>query len=95
MAYSPSPSTAPQSPHLSGLRSATSVIVEQEKYLSELLGERQKLSPFVPVLPHLYRLLNHDVRFNTALLNTKLAKFARWHYSKEDHEGGYSYREVS
>ncbi|RZS26389.1 hypothetical protein BHM03_00059722 [Ensete ventricosum] len=27
-------------------------------YLSELLAERQKLSPFVPVLPHCYRLLN-------------------------------------
>ncbi|KAK9046208.1 hypothetical protein V6N11_052105 [Hibiscus sabdariffa] len=29
-----------------------------EKYLSELLAERHKLSPFVPVIPHTYRLLN-------------------------------------
>ncbi|GFY99242.1 RNA-binding KH domain-containing protein [Actinidia rufa] len=57
MAYSPSPS-APHSPHIGGLRSATTVFVEQEKYLSELLAERNKLSPFVPVLPHSYRLLN-------------------------------------
>ncbi|RWW25593.1 hypothetical protein GW17_00010059 [Ensete ventricosum] len=31
MAYSPSPSTAPQSPHISGMRSASSALVEQEK----------------------------------------------------------------
>lgn len=34
MAYSPSPSTAPHSPHIAGLRSATSALVEQEKYAS-------------------------------------------------------------
>jgi hypothetical protein len=28
------------------------------RYLSELLGERQKISPFMAVLPHCYRLLN-------------------------------------
>ncbi|XP_062169227.1 KH domain-containing protein At4g26480 isoform X2 [Alnus glutinosa] len=62
MAYSPSPSpSAPPSPHLSGLRTASSVaaaIVDQEKYLSELLAERHKLTPFMPVLPHACRLLN-------------------------------------
>ncbi|XP_072969319.1 KH domain-containing protein At5g56140-like isoform X2 [Typha angustifolia] len=57
MAYSPSPSTTPHSPHLSGIRSLS----EQEKYLSELLVERQKLNPFVPVLPHSYRLLNQGI----------------------------------
>ncbi|OMP06918.1 hypothetical protein COLO4_07780 [Corchorus olitorius] len=62
MAYSPSPS-APHSPHLSGLRSAaaaasSAALLDQEKYLSELLAERHKLSPFMPVLPHTYRLLN-------------------------------------
>ncbi|XP_073117977.1 KH domain-containing protein At5g56140-like isoform X2 [Elaeis guineensis] len=60
MPYSPSPSTAPQSPHISGIRSATSAFVEQEKYLAELLAERQKLSPFTSVLTHCYRLLNQD-----------------------------------
>ncbi|KAK9269489.1 hypothetical protein L1049_001264 [Liquidambar formosana] len=74
MAYSPSPSTAPHSPHLTGLRSATSALVEQEKYLSELLAERQKLSPFMPVLPHSYRLLNQAeiLRVTTLLGNTSV-----------------------
>ncbi|OVA19698.1 K Homology domain [Macleaya cordata] len=73
MAYSPSPSTAPHSPHISGIRSATTALVEQEKYLSELLAERQKLSPFVPVLPHSYRLLNQEIlRITTMLGNASL-----------------------
>uniref|UniRef100_A0A6N2LCK0 K Homology domain-containing protein n=1 Tax=Salix viminalis TaxID=40686 RepID=A0A6N2LCK0_SALVM len=62
MAYSPSPS-APHSPHISGLRSSTAssaLVVEQEKYLSELLAERLKISPFMHVLPNIYRLLNQD-----------------------------------
>ncbi|XP_071725725.1 KH domain-containing protein At5g56140 [Rutidosis leptorrhynchoides] len=67
MAYSPSPS-APHSPHLAGIRSAATAIVEQEKYLSELLSERNKLSPFVPVLPQCYRLLNQEILRVTTLL---------------------------
>lgn len=68
MAYSPSPS-APHSPHhLAGYRSAASAIVEQEKYLSELLSERNKLGPFVPVLPLCYRLLNQGKLVKLALL---------------------------
>ncbi|KAK7259878.1 hypothetical protein RIF29_25493 [Crotalaria pallida] len=60
MAFPPSPSpSAPHSPHLSGLRSAASTaLVEQDKYLNELLGERNKLGPFMGVLPNSYRLLN-------------------------------------
>ncbi|XP_062169226.1 KH domain-containing protein At5g56140 isoform X1 [Alnus glutinosa] len=72
MAYSPSPSpSAPPSPHLSGLRTASSVaaaIVDQEKYLSELLAERHKLTPFMPVLPHACRLLNQEILRVTTLL---------------------------
>ncbi|POO02908.1 STAR protein, homodimerization region [Trema orientale] len=72
MAYSPSPS----SPHLSGFRSAPSstssasaaLVVEQEKYLSELLAERHKLGPFVAVLPHCCRLLNQEILRVTTLL---------------------------
>ncbi|XP_024018717.1 KH domain-containing protein At5g56140 isoform X2 [Morus notabilis] len=83
MAYSPSPS-APLSPsphphahphpHLSvsGLRSAASssaaFVVEQEKYLSELLAERHKLSPFMPVLPNCYKLLSQEILRVTTLL---------------------------
>uniref|UniRef100_A0A7N0U238 K Homology domain-containing protein n=1 Tax=Kalanchoe fedtschenkoi TaxID=63787 RepID=A0A7N0U238_KALFE len=70
MAYSPSPSPskATHSPHLSTLRPATSVVVEHEKYLAELLAERQKLGPFMPVLPQCYRLLNQEILRVTNLL---------------------------
>ncbi|KAM0943031.1 putative STAR protein, homodimerization region [Dioscorea sansibarensis] len=72
MAYSPSPS-APHSPHLAGIRSASSALTDQEKYLSELLAERHKLSPFVPVLPHSCRLLNQEIlRVTTLLGNASL-----------------------
>ncbi|GMY30751.1 KH domain-containing protein At5g56140, partial [Fagus crenata] len=70
MAYSPSPS-APPSPHLSGLRSAASsavALLDQEKYLTELLAERHKLSPFMPVLPNCYRLINQEILRVTTLL---------------------------
>ncbi|XP_022139476.1 KH domain-containing protein At5g56140-like isoform X1 [Momordica charantia] len=71
MAFSPSPS-APHSPHLPGLRSPSSAsaaaLLEQEKYLSELLAERQKLSPFMPVLPNSYRLLSQEILRVTTLL---------------------------
>ncbi|KAG9143233.1 hypothetical protein Leryth_010159 [Lithospermum erythrorhizon] len=71
MAYSPSPS-APQSPHLAGLRSATSAassaVAEQEKYLQEILAERHKLSPFIPVLRNCYRLLNQEIMRVVTLL---------------------------
>ncbi|KAJ6980547.1 KH domain-containing protein [Populus alba x Populus x berolinensis] len=69
MAYSPSPS-APHSPHISGLRSSaasSALVVEQEKYLSELLAERHKISPFMPVLPNIYRLLNQEILRVTTL----------------------------
>ncbi|MBA0838396.1 hypothetical protein Goarm_010460 [Gossypium armourianum] len=79
MAYSPSPS-APHSPHLSGLRSvaaaaaSSAALLDQEKYLSELLAERQKLSPFMPVLPNTYRLLNQAeiLRVTTLLGNASV-----------------------
>lgn len=67
MAYSLSPS-APHSPHLPSLRAASSAILDQEKYLSELLAERHKLSPFLPVLPNTYRLLNQEIMRVTTLL---------------------------
>ncbi|RZC16083.1 KH domain-containing protein isoform A, partial [Glycine soja] len=57
MAFPPSPS-APPSPHLSGLRSTP--LSDPDKYLAELLGERNKLSPFMAVLPHCFRLFNQE-----------------------------------
>ncbi|XP_042472832.1 KH domain-containing protein At5g56140-like [Zingiber officinale] len=68
MAYSPSPSTVPYSPHISGMRTPGGAIGEQEKYLTELLAERQKLNPFVPVLPHSFHLLNQEILRVTKLL---------------------------
>ncbi|CAL5341533.1 unnamed protein product [Camellia sinensis] len=80
MAYSPSPS-APHSPHIAGLRSSSSstltltlTLVDQDKYLSELLAERHKISPFMAVLPHSYRLLNQGECGNPLLLHTLLEK---------------------
>ncbi|KAL3508312.1 hypothetical protein ACH5RR_027713 [Cinchona calisaya] len=73
MAYSPSAHHSPligPSAAASGIRSASAVIAEQEKYLAELLSERQKLNPFLPVLPHIYRLLNQEIlRVTTILAN--------------------------
>uniref|UniRef100_A0A453PG23 STAR protein homodimerisation region domain-containing protein n=1 Tax=Aegilops tauschii subsp. strangulata TaxID=200361 RepID=A0A453PG23_AEGTS len=34
------------------------VLCLSTRYLAELLAERHKLNPFVPVLPHSIRLLN-------------------------------------
>ncbi|XP_051128487.1 KH domain-containing protein At5g56140 [Andrographis paniculata] len=72
MAYSPSPS-APHSPHIAaasggGIRAAASALVEQEKILAELLAERNKISPFMAVLPNSYRLLNQEILRVTTLL---------------------------
>ncbi|KAI0502405.1 KH domain-containing protein At5g56140 [Dendrobium catenatum] len=88
MAYSPSPS-APHSPHIPGIRSATNALVEQEKYLAELLAERQKLGPFMPVLPHSYRLLNHEILRLTALLgNASLLEHAGVEHGSPMTNGG-------
>ena len=34
-----------------------------DRYLSELLAERHKLTPFLPVLPHAFRLLNQGEHY--------------------------------
>ncbi|KAF3782704.1 KH domain-containing protein [Nymphaea thermarum] len=62
MAYSPSPSTASPSPHIAA------ALVEHDKYLSDLLAEREKLGPFVQILPHSYRVLNQEILRVTTLL---------------------------
>ncbi|KAL1214247.1 KH domain-containing protein [Cardamine amara subsp. amara] len=35
---------------------------DRERYLTELLQERHKLGPFLQVMPHSCRLLNHEIR---------------------------------
>jgi protein quaking len=62
-----SPSTGGSSPQIGGLRSS-SASAEHEKYLSELLAERQKLGPFMQVLPNCSRLLNQEMVRVTALV---------------------------
>lgn len=87
MAYSPSPS-APHSPHIGGLRSA-SALVEQEKYLSELLAERQKLGPFMPVLPQCYRLLTQEIlRVTTLLGNASILEQTALEHARAPASGG-------
>ncbi|KAI8553084.1 hypothetical protein RHMOL_Rhmol06G0317500 [Rhododendron molle] len=94
MAYSPSPS-APPSPHIGGLRSSATALVEHEKYafllsstlsnhlsidlyLSELLAERNKLNPFMPVLPQCCRLLNQDQKPSDEVVEERLHKEREW-----------------
>ncbi|VFQ97903.1 unnamed protein product [Cuscuta campestris] len=43
------------------------------RHLAELLAERSKLSPFMPVLPHCYRLLHQDARSTAIHQPSKLA----------------------
>ncbi|GAB4845854.1 hypothetical protein Ancab_024858 [Ancistrocladus abbreviatus] len=89
MAYSPSLTTAPHSPHIPGLRSASTALAEQEKHLSELLAERQKLSPFMPVLPHCGRLLNQEIlRVHTLLGNAQILDQTGLEYARPVASGG-------
>lgn len=61
-----SPSSGP-SPHHHRSSSAAS---ELDKFLSELLLERQKLGPFMQVLPNCSRLLNQEIMRLTSLVGT-------------------------
>lgn len=63
MHFSPSSAPSPQ------LRSSTTAS-ELDKYLSELLSERQKLGPFMQVLPNCSRLLNQEIMRITGLVGT-------------------------
>lgn len=56
------------------LPSIVDSMVFSDRYLSELLAERNKLSPFVPVLPHSYRLLNQGERLFVVNLLHSLSK---------------------
>lgn len=45
------------------------VLCDNGRYLAELLSERQKLGPFVQVLPHCSRLLNQGGLIRSLLLH--------------------------
>ncbi|CAK9321965.1 unnamed protein product [Citrullus colocynthis] len=49
-----------------------SIPLDRERYLAELLSERQKLGPFVQVLPHCSRLLNQEIRRLSGLNQTSV-----------------------
>ncbi|XP_057851955.1 KH domain-containing protein At3g08620 isoform X3 [Cryptomeria japonica] len=55
--YSPARAHSPQ---MGGMRTA-STPSDHDRYLAELLAERQKLNPFVQVLPNCSRLLNQEI----------------------------------
>eukprot|EP00252_Welwitschia_mirabilis_P027742 TRINITY_DN960_c0_g1_i5.p1 TRINITY_DN960_c0_g1~~TRINITY_DN960_c0_g1_i5.p1 ORF type:complete len:283 (+),score=41.12 TRINITY_DN960_c0_g1_i5:227-1075(+) len=61
MNFSPSTSHSP-------LRNVSMAMTDQDKYLAELLSERQNISPFIQVLPHCCRLLNQEIVRVTASL---------------------------
>ncbi|XP_074570160.1 KH domain-containing protein At1g09660/At1g09670-like [Curcuma longa] len=63
--YSPSGVHSSPSPHHSIRSPATS---ERERYLTELLAERQKMIPFMQVLPFCNRLLNLEIMKTSGLV---------------------------
>ncbi|XP_019183141.1 PREDICTED: KH domain-containing protein At5g56140-like isoform X2 [Ipomoea nil] len=89
MAYLRSQSGS-HSHHIGGLgSSASSALVEQEQYLAELLEERSKLKPFMPVLPHCYRLLNQEIlRVTTLLGNASVLDQSGLEYANPLASGG-------
>eukprot|EP00249_Psilotum_nudum_P014583 c24900_g1_i1 orf=563-1411(-) len=62
--------SAGSSPHLANARPSAVSVTEHDKYLSELLAERQKLGPFMEVLPHCGRLLNQEIVRATSMIGS-------------------------
>ncbi|XP_022136599.1 KH domain-containing protein At1g09660/At1g09670 [Momordica charantia] len=62
----------PPSAHASPHRTPSIPSSDRERYLTELLSERQKLGPFVQVLPHCSRLLNQEIRRLSGLNQTSV-----------------------
>uniref|UniRef100_A0A453PG45 K Homology domain-containing protein n=3 Tax=Aegilops tauschii subsp. strangulata TaxID=200361 RepID=A0A453PG45_AEGTS len=62
---------------------------ELTRYLAELLAERHKLNPFVPVLPHSIRLLNQEIlRVSTLLENASLLNQSGFEHGSPLTSGG-------
>ncbi|XP_009587501.1 KH domain-containing protein At1g09660/At1g09670-like [Nicotiana tabacum] len=49
----------------------SSSLTDRERYLADLLGERQKLGPFMQILPVCSRLLNQEIMRASALLSNQ------------------------
>ncbi|XP_039122382.1 KH domain-containing protein At1g09660/At1g09670-like isoform X2 [Dioscorea cayenensis subsp. rotundata] len=67
-----SPSGIQSSPHHSpSIRPSSASSLDRERYLSELLAEKQKLGPFLQVLPFCSRLLNQEILRASGLVDSE------------------------
>lgn len=66
---------APTGVHGSPQRSAS--LTDRERYLSDLLKERQKLGPFMQVLPVCSRLLNQEIMRVSGMIANQVAELER------------------
>ncbi|KAJ0972203.1 hypothetical protein J5N97_020162 [Dioscorea zingiberensis] len=66
-----SPSGIHSSPHHSpSIRPSSASSLDRERYLAELLAEKQKLGPFMQVLPFCSRLLNQEILWASSLADS-------------------------
>ncbi|KAI3448362.1 hypothetical protein Pfo_005027 [Paulownia fortunei] len=77
---------APTGVHGSLQRSAS--LTDRERYLADLLAERQKLGPFLQILPVCSRLLNQEIMRVSGLLSNQVAELERLGH-------GHLYRSLS
>lgn len=68
-----SPAARAPSPQMGGMRTASMPADHDtsSRYLTELLAERQKLSPFMQVLPNCSRLLNQEIIRATGMVSNQ------------------------
>ncbi|XP_011092287.1 KH domain-containing protein At1g09660/At1g09670 [Sesamum indicum] len=66
---------APTGVHGSLQRSSS--LTDRERYLADLLAERQKLGPFMQILPVCSRLLNQEIMRVSGLLSNQVAELER------------------
>ncbi|MCD9561358.1 hypothetical protein HAX54_020419 [Datura stramonium] len=71
----------------------SSSLTDRERYLADLLGERQKLGPFLQILPICSRLLSQEIMRATALLSNQFVDQERMgqespHRSVSQHMNG-------
>ncbi|KAL8554030.1 hypothetical protein ACS0TY_002314 [Phlomoides rotata] len=66
---------APTGPHAPLQRSSS--LTDPERYLTDLLAERQKVGPFMQSLPVCSRLLNQEIMRISGLISNKVAELER------------------